>query len=393
MTCLTPNNANQQVNIDDFQITDFGSEQTIIPSITPATGVYETPQNASIISATTGANIYYTTDGSTPTTTSTLYTAPFSVTKTTTIKSLAVLDGKENSRVETSVINIPVLVDNLAAFYNFIPASGTGLQYYKFTGDAVVTFVYWSSSTNTAKSILVQDNTAGILINDNFKKLTTTYNIGDKITGIIAQVNAVNSSPQLYPYADFAVSSTNNTLSPKAITLADVPSKINQLVQINDLYFDAANGTTKFGVNTSQTVHDASTPVTTSIVYNTPSLIAVTPDYVSTTVIPTKMNMVCLVMKNNPNNTYYYLFPRSLADLNVPFRELTGLSTPSVSGISIANKKVNFETLTVENVNVYAVSGQIVRSMKSQIGQNSILLPTGIYMLKIGNGVTKICIQ
>jgi hypothetical protein len=105
-------------------------------------------------------------------------------------------------------------------------------------------------------------------------------------------------------------------------------------------------------------------------------------------------------MKNNPlnssinNNTpYYYLFPRSLADLNVPFKDPTSLLTPSVLKLSVSDGKVQFETSSVEKVNIYAVTGQLVKSLNSQIGTNSIALPNGIYIVKISNEITKIIIH
>ena len=47
-----------------------------------------------------GASVYYTTDGSTPTSESTLYSAAFTLTESTTIKAIAILNG-ESSEVST----------------------------------------------------------------------------------------------------------------------------------------------------------------------------------------------------------------------------------------------------------------------------------------------------
>ena len=51
---------------------------------------------------TAGATIYYTTDGSTPTTASTEYTAAISLTATTTVKAIAVKKGMVPSNVLTA---------------------------------------------------------------------------------------------------------------------------------------------------------------------------------------------------------------------------------------------------------------------------------------------------
>lgn len=61
------------------------------------------------ITATTGASIYYTTDGSTPAVNNgTLYTGSFTLTATTTVKAIAVLDGKVSDPAEQTFTYIYV---------------------------------------------------------------------------------------------------------------------------------------------------------------------------------------------------------------------------------------------------------------------------------------------
>ncbi|MGN0517099.1 MAG: chitobiase/beta-hexosaminidase C-terminal domain-containing protein [Acutalibacteraceae bacterium] len=78
--------------------------QTATPTITAAntTG----GKNVTIACSTSGATIYYTTDGSTPTTSSTKYTAAFKVTSSTTVKALAVTSGYTNSSVASSTVSV-----------------------------------------------------------------------------------------------------------------------------------------------------------------------------------------------------------------------------------------------------------------------------------------------
>ena len=67
------------------------------PRISPAGGTYFEPFQVSITCATSGAKIYYTTNGVDPTTSSQQYTAPFTVSSNMTVKAISALDGETSS--------------------------------------------------------------------------------------------------------------------------------------------------------------------------------------------------------------------------------------------------------------------------------------------------------
>jgi hypothetical protein len=69
------------------------------PTFLPAGGSYTSSQSVTISTTTSGATIYYTTNGNTPTTGSTVYVNPVSVSTTETLKALAVKSGSNNSAV------------------------------------------------------------------------------------------------------------------------------------------------------------------------------------------------------------------------------------------------------------------------------------------------------
>jgi hypothetical protein len=75
--------------------------QVKTPAISPKAGTYLSAQTVTISTSTSGATIYYTTDGSTPTTASTQYPDPFMIYSSQTIKAIAVKDGMKNSKVTT----------------------------------------------------------------------------------------------------------------------------------------------------------------------------------------------------------------------------------------------------------------------------------------------------
>lgn len=92
------------------------------PAFSPAAGTYTSIQAVTLSCATPGATIYFTTDGSTPTTASAVYASPLSVGVSETINALATATGFAPSLVGSApyVINLP-----LAATPTFSPVAGT----------------------------------------------------------------------------------------------------------------------------------------------------------------------------------------------------------------------------------------------------------------------------
>ena len=67
------------------------------PSISPGTGTYTGTQQVTMSDATPGATIYYTIDGTVPTTSSTAYTSAISISASSTVQAIAVLGGVSSS--------------------------------------------------------------------------------------------------------------------------------------------------------------------------------------------------------------------------------------------------------------------------------------------------------
>jgi len=63
------------------------------PTFSPAAGTYSKPQTVTINIDTSGVKIFYTSDGSTPTTSSAKYTGPITVSSTKTIKAIGNLNN------------------------------------------------------------------------------------------------------------------------------------------------------------------------------------------------------------------------------------------------------------------------------------------------------------
>lgn len=78
------------------------------PTFSPAAGAVAANTNVTISTTTDGATIYYTTDGSDPTTTSSVYSAPITIDAAKTIKAFAVKDGYPDSDIASAAYTIAV---------------------------------------------------------------------------------------------------------------------------------------------------------------------------------------------------------------------------------------------------------------------------------------------
>ena len=120
------------------------------PVISPKAGKYKSPQSVTITDTTTGAVIYYTTDGTTPTTKSTQYGGAITVSTNTTIEAIAVAPGYSNSAAAKAIYTI------VAATPVFSPKAGkyASAQSVTITDSTTGAVIYYTTdgTTPTSKS-------------------------------------------------------------------------------------------------------------------------------------------------------------------------------------------------------------------------------------------------
>jgi hypothetical protein len=140
-----------------FSLSDFWKYQPAVttaftnaatPTFSVAAGTYTSTQTVTISDATAEATIYYTTDGSTPTINSSIYTGPLTVSlysTTETVNAMAVAANYFNSAVAsaTYVINLPPSSGTVTTIASSLNPSNVG-EYVTFTAT-----VYPVSSTAT----------------------------------------------------------------------------------------------------------------------------------------------------------------------------------------------------------------------------------------------------
>lgn len=183
------------------------------PVIAPTAGTVAMPINVSITCATSGALIYYTTNGTTPTTGSTLYTGAFEVSDDTTVKAIAVKTGYANSAVAESFYT-----DNLIS-PSISPANGSTIPDQTAitltqTGNPVGTQIYYTLDGSTP------DNTdtlytGAFLINANMtvKAVCVKSGYDDSAPASASYTKATVPTPTASPAAGGVPFPTNVTLA------------------------------------------------------------------------------------------------------------------------------------------------------------------------------------
>lgn len=105
---------------DDSQgIVDPEKDTVATPEIIPSGGEISSGTNISISCQTNDATIYYTTDGKSPTSASTLYTEPFALYADATVKTFAVRAGMNSSEVVEATFKIRNPETSLVSYFNF----------------------------------------------------------------------------------------------------------------------------------------------------------------------------------------------------------------------------------------------------------------------------------
>ena len=201
------------------------------PTFTPSPGFYTSPVTVSISSETANASIYYTTDGTVPTTSSTLYTTPISLNQTTTVKAIATAAGYTNSPAATATYTFPITVSNIAAFK--AQTSAPTSQVFTIGND--VTYVFGQGSYT-----YVKDASAGLLIYGT--TITTPYNEGDQISGLTGTRSVYADQVEMSASQNTAAATANTgSVAPVVVTISDLIANYDdydaQLVTIEGVTF------------------------------------------------------------------------------------------------------------------------------------------------------------
>ena len=139
--------------------------QSTAPTFSPGSGTYTSPVSVTISDASLGTTIYYTTDGTMPTTSSSIYTGPIILTGSTTLNAIAVGGGFRTSPV-TAVSYVVTGGTSGAMYVQGSYATPQSQQstvsvtylHAQTSGDLNVVVVGWNDSTATIAAGGVTDS-------------------------------------------------------------------------------------------------------------------------------------------------------------------------------------------------------------------------------------------
>ncbi|OGF45308.1 MAG: hypothetical protein A2231_11305 [Candidatus Firestonebacteria bacterium RIFOXYA2_FULL_40_8] len=143
--------------------------QVVTPVITPAAGTYTGSVTITMNTGTSGATIRYTTNGTAPDGSSTLYTAAFTQATTVTLKAIALKGGMTDSTTVTSAFTIlPLLTGVNPAGGSTAGGTTVTITGSAFTGTTAVTFdvtgaVSFTVNSNTQITAVAPAHSAGLV--------------------------------------------------------------------------------------------------------------------------------------------------------------------------------------------------------------------------------------
>ena len=211
---------NWQVLLNDAQgCIDFNG--VIPPVFSPAAGTVKPGTEITITCATEGAEIHYSLDGSDPTETSTLYSAPIVIEETTTIKAIATKSGLQSSPVVTAKFTVAADA----------PSEGDGSEAAPYTIEQIIALNPTSTQDAVASGVWTQGYIVGYIPTGGS---STTISMT-----VFGAANAIASNLVIAPTKDetdynncIAVQLVSGTDVRSALNLVDHPDNIGKLLTI-----------------------------------------------------------------------------------------------------------------------------------------------------------------
>ncbi len=182
------------------------------PSFSPASGKYVSAQTVTISDTTSGAAIYYTTDGSTPTTSSTQYTAAITVSATETINAIAVA-----SSLSSAIATATYIVGNSPTF-SPIPGTYANAQTVSITSsDFGATIYYTTNGATPTTSSTRYTGPIGVSATETIKAIAV---LGAASSSISTAAYTINAASQKSYTATITINGSEQSGDANIITVS-----------------------------------------------------------------------------------------------------------------------------------------------------------------------------
>ena len=289
------------------------------PAFDVAAGTYYEDQLVDITCETEGATIYYTTDGSTPTSASTEYDGEgVEISANATLKAIAIKNGVSSEVASAAYTIIHPLTTMDAIFEAATTAGSTAASHY-------VTFNNWVVTGVKNSQAFVTDGTKGFIIYKNGHG----FAVGNILSG------TVQASLQLYQgSAEFTTltSSTSGLTVTTGGTVSPYVTTIDALSGVNTGALIQLKGVTYNGTILEDASENTITPYTTL--------------YTGSYTNGTKYNIIGVYQQQS--SAPHRILPRSSADIvEVTDPTITVASSLAVPNYVVGTAEPTYETLTV----------------------------------------------
>lgn len=210
--------------------TPLGPVQLIVsPSVKG--GTYTSVQTVALTSSVKTASIYYTIDGTTPTSGSIKYTAPLTINSTTTLKAIAVDTTGNQSTIDTEqyTINIPVVT--ITASANIKGGTYTSAQTISLTASVSNAAIYYTTDGSTP-TILSTKYSLQIVVNSSeMLKFIAVDNLNNQ-SQVYTEQYVINIAPPVYTIT--IDTNVNDVANSKAKNITLTPSSAATIYYTED---------------------------------------------------------------------------------------------------------------------------------------------------------------
>ncbi len=225
---LTPRVSPQTIGAEDPISGGSAPAQTAIPTFSPAGGTYSSAQTVTIGTTSSSATIYYTTDGTTPTSSSSVYSGPITVSNTQTIQAIAVA-GTSTSASGSATYTITQTAP--APAFSLAPGTYTSAQTVTittvaasstFTGSTtgstttpVTTIYYTTNGTTPTASSSVYTGPITVTATETLQAITTAsgYSPSAPVSATYTISSSTASTPAFSPAGGTYTSAQTVTIS------------------------------------------------------------------------------------------------------------------------------------------------------------------------------------